>query len=192
MKADGLKPPTSLADLARPEWKGKIGIDSTALNWYAGVLATQPDGRELLKKIVANQPLLTTGHTVTVTQLEAGEFDATPTAYGYMAEHERKLGRPVDFLNPRPLIVTLAPVAVVKNAPHPNAAHAFLDWILSKDGQDFLVDQSERTSARSDVANDTRVFGPKQVYFIVPAPNRAQYNAFVSQYRSLLGMSDVR
>ena len=42
VKADGLQPPTSLADLAKPQWKGKIGIDSEAFNWYSGVLATQP------------------------------------------------------------------------------------------------------------------------------------------------------
>ena len=38
----------------------------------------------LLRGIAANAPLITSGHTQTATQLAAGEFDVTPTAYGYM------------------------------------------------------------------------------------------------------------
>ena len=129
LKADGLQPPKSLADLAKPEWRGKIGLDASAFNWYSGVLATQPDAAELLKKIVENKPVLTEGHTVTVAQLETGEFDVTPTAYGYMANHERSLGRPVDFLNPKPLLVDPAPLALARNAPHPNAARVLLEWL---------------------------------------------------------------
>jgi hypothetical protein len=69
LKADGLRPPASLDDLAKAEWRGKIGIDASAFNWYLGLLQTRPDAADLLKKIAANHPLVTDGHTVTVTQL---------------------------------------------------------------------------------------------------------------------------
>ena len=43
LKADGLRPPASLADLGKPEWRGKIGLDDAAFNWYQAVLLTQKD-----------------------------------------------------------------------------------------------------------------------------------------------------
>jgi iron(III) transport system substrate-binding protein len=41
-------------------------------------------------------------------------------------------------------------IALIKNAPHPDAAKAFIDWCLSKSTQDFLVDAMGRRSVRSD------------------------------------------
>lgn len=188
LKADGLKPPTSLADLARPEWDGKIALDSNAYNWYSGTLKTQPNAAELLRRLAANHPFLTTGHTVTVTQLAAGEFDASPTTYGYMVDAERKRGRPVDFINPKPVIIGPVPIAIIKGAPHPSAARVLLDWLLSKEGQQSFIDVSGRTSMRTDVRNDTRIFDPRQPYYILPPPDRASYKAAIAQYRQLLGI----
>lgn len=188
VRADGLQPPASLADLTKPEWRGKIGIDSTAFNWYAGVLSTQPNGRELVAAIAANRPLITSGHTVTVAQLGAGEFDVTPTAYGYRVDHEQRRGLPVAFLNPRPLIMTPTTIAMAKNAPHAGPAQAFLDWILSLEGQQFLADQSGRNVARLGVANNPRVLPPKHPVYILPPPDRAHYDSLVADFRTLFGI----
>lgn len=188
LKADGLKPPTSLADLARPEWNGKIAIDSTAYNWYSGTLKTQPNGTDLLKRLAANHPFLTTGHTITVTQLAAGEFDASPTTYGYMVDSQHKRGQPVDFISPKPVIVGLVPIGVVKGAPHPNAARVLMDWLLSKDGQQYFIDVSGRTSMRTDVRNDLHVFDPRAPYYILPTTDHASYKEMIAQFHELLGL----
>jgi iron(III) transport system substrate-binding protein len=119
LKADGLRPPATLADLAKPEWRGKIGIDSTAYNWYQAVIETAPGARDLLKAIADNHPFIVAGHDAVVAQLGAGEFDVTPTAYGFLIEQGRLSGLPIAFLNPRPLFVDESPVALAKNAPHP-------------------------------------------------------------------------
>jgi iron(III) transport system substrate-binding protein len=189
LAADGLKPPASLADLAKPEWRGKIGIDSTAYNWYMGVLETMPNAQEFLKAIVANKPFLTQGHTNTVTQLESGEFDVTPTAYGYLADEDHVAGRNVDYLIPKPLLVDLGPLCLVKNAPHPNAAHVLLDWLLSKDGQQAFVDLSGRPSMRTDVKNRPGVYNPSMQIHIVSTPDPAKYNTLVADYKALLGVN---
>lgn len=190
VQADGIKPPTSLADLTKPEWRGKIGLDSTAYNWYQGLLEIDPNAADLLKKIMANKPLLTQGHTNTVTQLEAGEFDVTPTAYGYLADKEHRGGRDVDFVNPKPLIVGLTPVGFVKNAPHPNAARVLLDWLLSREGQNALIELSGRPSARSDVQNNPNVLNGRMQIHVIKTPDSAAYNALVSQYKQLLGVTN--
>jgi iron(III) transport system substrate-binding protein len=188
LAADHLAPPASLADLAKPEWRGKIGLDATAYNWYQGLTEMNPDAQTLVKAIVANRPLITDGHTRTVMQLEAGEFDVTPTAYGYLADKDHRAGLPVDFMNPKPLLVGLTPVALVKNAPHPNAARVLLDWLLSRDGQNAIVELSGRPSARTDVNNNPNVFNRKMSIHVIKTPNAAEYNALVTQYKSLLGI----
>jgi ABC-type Fe3+ transport system substrate-binding protein len=190
LQADGIKPPTSLADLTKPEWRGKIGLDSTAYNWYQGLLEIDPNAADLLKKIMANKPLLTQGHTNTVTQLESGEFDVTPTAYGYLADKEHRGGQGVDFINPKPLIVGLTPVVFVKNAPHPNAGRVLLDWLLSRDGQNALIELSGRPSARIDVQNNPNVFNGRMQIHVIKTPDAAAYNALVSQYKQLLGVTN--
>jgi iron(III) transport system substrate-binding protein len=191
LQAEGLKPPTSLLDLTKPEWSGKIGLDATAYNWFQGLLETEPNAVEIVKKIMANKPLITEGHTNTVTQMEAGEFAVTPTAYGYLADKDHRAGLPVDFLNPKPLLVGLGPVGFVKNAPHPNAARVLLDWLLSKEGQQAFIDLSGRPSARTDVKNNPSVFDPKLPMHVLSTPDQAKYRDIVAQYKALLGIADA-
>jgi iron(III) transport system substrate-binding protein len=132
LAADHLKPPTTMADFAKPEWKGKFGFDTGALNWYMGMLQhDKAGGADLAKRIADNEPLKTVGHTQTIEQLETGEFDATPTVYGYYVEAEKHGGKPVEFANPTPIFVTLTPIGLAKNAPHPNAARVLIDWLTS-------------------------------------------------------------
>jgi iron(III) transport system substrate-binding protein len=189
LEADHLAPPSSVADLAKPEWRGKIGLDATAYNWYQGLTETSGgEAAALLKKIVANHPLITDGHTNTVMQLEAGEFDVTPTAYGYLADKDHRAGQAVDFVNPKPLLVGLTPIALVKNAPHPNAARVLLDWLLGHEGQSALVELSGRPSARTDVTNNPNVFNQKMPIHVLRTPTPSEYNALVSEYKSILGV----
>jgi iron(III) transport system substrate-binding protein len=187
LAADGLRPPASIDDLTKPQWRGKIGLDVTAYNFYQGLTETRPDAQDLIKRIMANHPLITQGHTNTVTQMEAGEFDVTPTAYGYLADKDHRAGLPIDFINPKPLLVGLTPVALVKNAPHPNAARVLLDWLLSKEGQNVIIELSGRPSARVDVNNVPSVFSAKMPIHILRTPDPSEYNTLVSQYKQLLG-----
>lgn len=189
LKADHLKPPSSVADLARPEWKGKIGLDGGALNWYLGTQQVTKSADDLMRKIAANQPQITAGHTVTVTQLESGEFDVTPTAYGYLADQEKQAGKPIAYLNPKPLLVSLNPAALAKNAPHPNAARLLLTWLSSKEGQQYLAQRGGgEISARTDVTNNARIWEPEAPHVVVPAPSSTQYNEASQAFKAIFGI----
>lgn len=189
LKADHLKPPTSFADFAKPEWKGKFGFDTGALNWYMGVLQSDKNGADLAKRIAANAPVKTSGHTQTVTSLETGEFDATPTAYGYLADQEKHAGKPIDYANTAPLLVTLNPVGLAKNAPHPNAARRFIDWLVSREGQSFIADSGGgEISSRTDVKNNGAVWNAKRPYVVVDSPAAAQYNDLSQKFRALFDL----
>jgi iron(III) transport system substrate-binding protein len=190
LAADHLKPPTSTADFARPEWKGKFGFDTGALNWYMGLLQhDKTGGADLAAKIANNSPVKTTGHTQTIESLETGEFDATPTAYGYLTYQEKKLGKGIDFMNPDPLLVTLTPIGLAKNAPHPNAARVLIDWLTSKEGQSYIAQRGGgEVSSRTDVKNVPAVFDPKHPFLILDSPAPAQYNDLEHQFRTLFGL----
>jgi iron(III) transport system substrate-binding protein len=190
LAADHLKIPTSFADFAKPEWKGKFGFDTGALNWYMGMLQHDKNGgADLVKRIAENSPVKTTGHTQTVTSLETGEFDATPTAYGYMAYQEKKAGKGVDFANTSPVFVSLNPIGLAKSAPHPNAARVFIDWMTSKEGQTFIVERGGgEVSSRTDVKNNPQVFDAKRPFMVLDAPDATQYNELEHQFRALLGL----
>jgi iron(III) transport system substrate-binding protein len=189
LKADHLRPPTSTADFAKPEWRGKFGVDTGALNWYIGTLQVRKNGAEIVKGVAANAPQKTDGHTQTVEQLASGEFDATPTAYGYMAAQQKHAGKSIDFINPSPLLVSLNPIGLAKNAPHPNAARVFLEWILSKDGQQFIAQRGGgEISSRVDVKNNPAIWDPKHPYVVVHAPSSSQYNEAEHTFRQLFGL----
>ena len=188
-KADGLTPPASLADLTKPEWKGKLGVTASGFNWYAGVMATQRDGQALTQKLADNHPLIASGYSNLTAQLEAGEVDATPTAYGYQTQTEKDRGQSIDYVLPATQIIDPAPIALVKDAPHLAAAKIFMDWALSKDGQAFIKASSDRTSARTDVPNDPRVFDPNRPYYVLPAPGRVDYDRLIKAYNTLFAIT---
>jgi ABC-type Fe3+ transport system substrate-binding protein len=189
LKADNLKPPTTLAELTRPQWKGHVGITSASFSWLAGLQQTHSDAADVLRAIAGNSAFVSANHFTIMTQLETGEFDATPTAYGHLAELDRQAGKPVEYITMRPQLLSPIPIALVKNAPHPNAARALLEFLLSREGQQLIVQQSGRSSARVDVTNNPHLFNSREPYFVIPAPDQAQYNSIVTLFNQTFGIN---
>jgi ABC-type glycerol-3-phosphate transport system substrate-binding protein len=42
-------------------------------------------------------------------------------------------------------------VGLINNAPHPNAARLFINWLLSRDGETIWAERTKRNSRRLDV-----------------------------------------
>lgn len=188
----GLQPPTSWQDLTQPQWKGKFSIDPGAVNWYDALIKEMGHAKALalIQALGRNNPKLVTSHTLALTQVEAGEPLATATAYGYKAASEKKKNPgEIDFANPNPLPSSLTLIDVVKNAPHPDAARLFVDWMVSKAGQQEVVDQTNHTSLRSDVTNDTTVWNPGQWQpaWGTPILSPAEYNQEVQEMNQTFG-----
>jgi iron(III) transport system substrate-binding protein len=145
---------------------------------------------QLIQALGKNSPKLVTSHTLALTQVEAGEPIATATAYGYKASSEKKKNPgQIDFVNPNPLPSSLTLIDVVKNAPHPDAAKLFVDWMVSQPGQQEVVNQTNHTSLRSDVTNDTSVWDPSkwQPAWGTPILPSAQYNQEVQEMKQAFG-----
>jgi iron(III) transport system substrate-binding protein len=188
----GVQPPKTLSDLTDPKWQGHFSMDPSAVNLYEGLITTMGHDKALalLKKLGANKPKLVESHTLALTQVEAGEPAASASAYGYKAASEQKKNPgKVAFVNPDPLPTSFTPIDVARNAPHPAAAALFINWMVSQQGQQAIVDTTDHTSLRTDVRNDPTVWDTTKW---TPAWGLAsitadQYNQYATEMKQALG-----
>jgi iron(III) transport system substrate-binding protein len=160
-KQQNLPIPTGVESFADPAWKGKFSIDPSAVNWYDSLIKIMGHDQALalVKKLGDNDPVFVESHTEALTDVAAGEPAGAATIYGYKASSMAKdTPNQVAFLNPNPLPSSLNLIDVVANAPHPAAARLFTDWMVSKDGQTEVVNQTNHTTLRTDVKNDPLVW----------------------------------
>lgn len=148
--------PKSYADLADPKWKGKLCLEDSDFEWFVGVQNYMGKEKALamFKRIAANQPAVRNGHGLISDLVSAGECPLAINNYGNQVARAQKKGAPTDFVAFNPVITIVAPALVSKKAPHPNAAKLYVNWITSKEGQEFIVKNGGRIPAREDVDPD--------------------------------------
>jgi len=144
--------PKTYEDLLLPKWKGKkISIDESAYLILQGLISAW--GREAavgyMKKLAAQDPVVSRGNTERVAFVGAGEYPLV-IAYAHTVEREKFKGAPVDWVALEPAIVEIDPLMIGSKAPNPNAARLFLDFLLSKEGQEMLL-EFQRIPVRKDV-----------------------------------------
>jgi iron(III) transport system substrate-binding protein len=132
--------PVSWADLAKPEYKGQIAMPSPLYSGAAaimlGAMTSRTDlGWSYFEKLKAADTVAVRGNGAVVTAVANGE-----KAYGvlvdFMAFNAKAKGSPVDFIFPAEgLPAVTEPVAILKTTPNTAAARAFVDFILSDEGQ---------------------------------------------------------
>jgi iron(III) transport system substrate-binding protein len=81
--------------------------------------------------------------------LAAGELSVCLTIYSGNADSIKAKGGPIDWVAVEPLVGRPQAIALAKNAPHPNAALLFADFVLSPEGQKLLGDMGRVPSSRT-------------------------------------------
>lgn len=179
--------PKSWEDLLDPKWKGKIALDEENYSWYGAM--TQKWGKEKTQRYMrglAKQDIqLRSGQTLIAQLMAAGEFPVA-MVLAHRIEKMKEQGAPVEWVTTLdPVTVSLHPIGVAAKAPHPNAAKLFIDFILSKEGQQLLL-SIERTPARPGI--DTKMEARKlKLYPIPPELARTMNNCKKSFGRSSAG-----
>jgi iron(III) transport system substrate-binding protein len=128
--------PKTWKDLLDPWWKGgKIGIEMEDYLWMAVLIREmgEAEGIKFFEGLAAQAPRMTKGHTETLELVAAGEILISPTVYLYKAEDLKKQGAPIDYVILEPAPAKTHMLAILKNAPHPNAAKLFFDFMLSEE-----------------------------------------------------------
>ena len=154
-----LKPedaPKGFVDLLDPKYAGKLVKGHPA---YSGTImtATQQVARELgwgyFEKLAKQKVLQVQSATEPPKRIEAGDRAIAVDGSDYLFWMAKERGQPIEVIQPvegTPQISN--PMAVFKNAPNPNAARLLVAWIMSGEGQKFIVDLSGQYPANRKVA----------------------------------------
>ena len=148
--------PKSYLELAEPRWAGRVGIEASDVDWFAAMVKEmgEQQGLAFFRKLAANRPQIRTGHTLMAELLASGEIPFCATIYNHNVERLAVKGAPVKW---KPLVPTFGrpnAVGVCKRAPHPYAALAFADFMLSREGQTII---KERNRVPSSLSVDTHL-----------------------------------
>jgi iron(III) transport system substrate-binding protein len=142
--------PKTYRDLVKPEWKGKLGIEAEDFDWFAQVVMDlgEAQGLRLFRDIVATNGIsVRKGHNLLNNLVAAGEVPLALTVYGFQAEQMKRKGAPLDWFVIPPAIARPTAEGLAKNAPHPNAAMLFYDFMLGE-GQQILAGRQFVTVSR--------------------------------------------
>lgn len=145
--------PKSYDDLANPKWKGKLCLEDSDFEWFAELqnIMGKEKALGMFKKIAANQPAVRNGHGLVSDLVAAGECPIAINNYGNQVARAQKKGAPTDFVAINPVVTLVVPAVISNQAPHPNAAKLYVNWITSKEGQEFIVKNGGRIPVRLDV-----------------------------------------
>ena len=180
-------PPRNYEELVQPRYRGRIGMDTDEIEWYAGLIESWGKDRTVrfLKNLAAQQIRYRDGHTLVAQLMAAGEFELT-LAFSERIDKMKKEGAPVDWITTfDPIIVSIHPIAIAADAPHPEAARLFVDFALSKEGQTTVRD-SGRVSPRADLPGASQsVSAAKLKLHPVQPEGAADYEGLLIEWRSI-------
>lgn len=134
--------PKNWPDLLDPKWKGKVSIGHPAFSGYVGtwvVLMNKLYGWDYFTKLEKNQPQIGRSVNDTVTMLNSKErlVAAGPEGTTLLS---RDKGNPVAVIYPTDgSLLMVSPSAIPKNAPSPNAAKLYMEFLLSKEAAEVQV-----------------------------------------------------
>lgn len=132
--------PKSYQDVLHPKWKGKLGIETTDVVWFAAVTKAMGEDKGLayFRKLAAMKPEMRRSHILIAELVAAGEIPLVLTAYNNNVETLKKKGAPIDWKPLQPAFGRPSSIGVAKHAPRPHAALLFAEFILSKEGQEII------------------------------------------------------
>jgi iron(III) transport system substrate-binding protein len=138
--------PKNWTDLLDPKWKDKVSIGHPAFSGYVGtwtVLMRKLYGWQYFEKLEKNKPRIGRSINDTVTMLNAKEswVAAGPEATTLLS---RDKGNPLGVIYPTDgTLLMVSPSGIMKNAPSPNAAKLFIEFLMDKEAAEVQVKDHE-------------------------------------------------
>jgi iron(III) transport system substrate-binding protein len=146
--------PKTYEDLLKPQYRQKFIIDIENHDVFVGL--SQEWGQEkavnYFKGLAKQEPVFLRGNTNRANMVSAGERSMT-FVYAQVIERMKQTGAPVDWIPLEPVNVEVNVAMLAAKAAHPNAGKLFIDYLISRDGQEFLK-TFRRIGPRKDVKPD--------------------------------------
>jgi ABC-type Fe3+ transport system substrate-binding protein len=150
LKAKKLPVPGEWVDLVKPIYHGHVGMSAPSRSGTTHLTVEtllQGEGWEqgwsMWKDIAGNFKTVTERSFGVPDGVNSGQF-GVGIVIDFFGLSSKASGFPVDFVYPTVTTLVPANFAIVKNAPHPKAAAAFIEFLLSPEGQEVLLDPKIR------------------------------------------------
>jgi len=150
--------PRNFKDLIDPKWKGKMAITNTTtgVRWIGNVLESM--GREYLDKMAEQDVSVQDMAPAALINLVAsGEVPLSPTIFDANVAIAKQKGAPVEWRPLEPVVTTVGSSALMAKAPNPYTALLFIDFLLSKEGQQLIM-KGGLWSPREDIGTVDQKF----------------------------------
>jgi iron(III) transport system substrate-binding protein len=181
--------PKGYEDLLNAKWKGRMGLDDKQYIWFDGMLKVlgREKGLAYMKRLAGQTINFRSGNSLLANLLAAGEFGVLINTRPESIDELKQKGAPVDWVGPKPTTANVLPIAIAKNAQHPNAGKLFMDYMLSEDGQKTLIAMG-RTPVRPGIAA-TNPRLSQGLDLAVNNPGMAErFDQVVEQYKSVFAL----
>ena len=181
-------------DMLNPKLKGQIAQctpdrSSSSHASYEVILSMYgwEKGWAWLTKLAANTGIFTARSRDVPSVVAKGEFAVGVAVPSYMAFAEVLGGYDLMFVYPKNAYVTPEPMAVLKGARHPKAAQAFIEFLLTEEGQKIFMDHGVypitakykvRGAPGSNAEKAVQFMGGIRSFYDIPVGN--VYNAKIA------------
>jgi len=167
----------SMADIARPEWDGKLGITiSSNASFIGGVAAMiKQDGEDKVRRFLAGikrnaGDRVYPSHTPVISAVARGEIALGLVNHYYFyralaAEPNAPIGIIFPDQDTTGAVTTITGLGITRHARHAAAARQFVDFVLSDEGQKIFAEVNFEFPVNPHVERDPALPKPGTVKF---------------------------
>ena len=164
LKAKKIPVPSEWNDLKQPVYHNHVGMSAPSRSGTTHLTVETViqgegwnKGWATWKEIGGNFKMVTERSFGVPEGVNSGDF-GVGIVIDFFGFSSKATGFPVDFVYPTVTTLVPANIAIVKDAPHPEAAATFVEFLLSVEGQELLLDPAIR---RLPVNPNTYAKAPK-------------------------------
>lgn len=140
--------PKTYDDLLDPKWKEQmvwsvVPEPTGAAGFVGGILLTRGEAagmtylEQLAKQKITN---MATSQRAVLDRVILGDFPIALMVFNHHVPISQAKGARVEWVRMEPVVSSAGLIALAKDAPHPNAAKLFIDFILSEQGQKIIAE----------------------------------------------------
>ncbi|MFN3615295.1 MAG: ABC transporter substrate-binding protein [Rubrimonas sp.] len=187
--ASGTPRPADWADLTDEAFRDLVTMpdpssSGSAYELVAALSASEAYGWSLFEDLKANGMIVPGANAQALNPVLQGAKAAVFGAVDYIAMNQAAAGESIEVILPASgTVIAPRPMMVLSTAPNPDGARAFIDYVLSDEGQ-AMVAAVNLMPARTDVAADRPLIGDLTVLEVDPAADRG---ATLARFGEIVG-----
>ncbi|MBI3515894.1 MAG: extracellular solute-binding protein [Proteobacteria bacterium] len=183
--------PKRWTDLLDPRWKDQLSVGHPGFSGYVAtwvVTMRKLYGWEYFEKFARNRPQIGRSGNDPITVLNSGERSAAVGPLGTTLKSADR-GNPLAIIYPTDgSLLMISPTAILANAPHPNAARLFLEFLLDVEHARIAVrDRWESLRPEVDPAPGSVPFSSLKLIVPTVEDNVKGVPEVVERWRDLFG-----